>query len=125
MPLIWKRLQENKFSSFKPGFLNQDILENYFGCLRSHSHRFVNLTCHQFEGLFKTFLLNNMTSPHSVGANRMDDGSHVLESLSRFLQSARCQEVPQMEKEYTEESELKETSTKIRGNQILNLAWLK
>lgn len=128
MPLIWKWLQERGFLSFKPGFLNQDILENFSGCLRSHSHRFVHLTCQQFDGLFKTFLINNLTSPHLAGANCRDDASNVLEFLVPFLQNTNSQQtlpIELQEKEYFEENELKDTSTKAPGNQVLNLAWLR
>ena len=85
MPVIWKRLQKAGFDSFKPGVITQDIIENFFGCLRTYSHRFVNLTCLQVDGLFKTLLLNNLTSPHSVGANCKNDGSEALLSLGKFL----------------------------------------
>lgn len=68
----------------KLGLLNQDALEIFFGCMRNHSGRFVKLNCYQADGVFKTLLINNLISYHSVGSNCLPDygkGLFALQSL--------------------------------------------
>lgn len=51
--------------------LNQDPLENLFGAVRSLGC--VNPTCGSFISSYKTLMLNNLVSPHSLGANCEED----------------------------------------------------
>lgn len=64
---------------------NQDPLENFFGAIRGHGHFNTMPTSSAFEGAFKTLLINNMTSSHSVGANCEKDDSVCLKSLKSLL----------------------------------------
>lgn len=74
---------------------NQDALENFFGAVRTHGCSNVMPTSSAFEGAFKTLLINNMTSSHSVGANcEKDKKSFCLKSLKRFLLTGQSIEVP-------------------------------
>ncbi|KAI4454385.1 mitochondrial import inner membrane translocase subunit tim22 [Holotrichia oblita] len=66
--------------------INQDPLENFFGCIRNHGARNINPTCHSFLLSFKTLLINNFLSPHSPGANcEEDDTEGGLAELSNLL----------------------------------------
>lgn len=81
---VWKRLKDKGFEYLKLGLLNQDALENFFGCMRSHSCRFVKLNCYQTDGVFKTFSINNLVSSYAVGSNCLPDygkGLFALKSL--------------------------------------------
>ncbi|KAF2889241.1 hypothetical protein ILUMI_16932 [Ignelater luminosus] len=66
---IWKRLQEDGFKYLLPRRLNQDPLENFFRCIRSHGVRNTNPTCNFFVSSFKSLLINNFLLPHSAGSN--------------------------------------------------------
>ena len=126
MSVIWKTLKKAKFDSFKSSCITQDIIENFFGCLRSYSHRFVNLTCLQVNGLFKTLLLNNLTSPHSVGASCKSDGSEALQSLGKFLQHASgkvAQRVVPAHNDHSDERELEDTTVRSATSHLGNIAW--
>ncbi|KAI4468043.1 e3 sumo-protein ligase [Holotrichia oblita] len=66
--------------------INQDPLENFFGCIRNHGARNINPTCHSFLLSLKTLLINNFLSPHSPGANcEEDDTEGGLAELSNLL----------------------------------------
>lgn len=84
---IWKRLQEDGFKYLLPRRLNQDPLENFFGCIRSHGVRNTNPTCNSFVSSFKSLLINNFLSPHSAGCNcQAEDGSAgVLDTFKTFV----------------------------------------
>lgn len=79
---IWKRLNKMGFKYLCPRNLNQDPLENFFGCMRSPGVRNVNPS----YSSFKSLIVNNFTSSHSPGANCESDDNYVLNSLQLFLQ---------------------------------------
>ncbi|XP_024874994.1 uncharacterized protein LOC112456393 isoform X2 [Temnothorax curvispinosus] len=86
---LWTVLQEKDFKQFKPRYVNQDPLENFFGCIRSTGGRDINPTCTNFCGAYKVLLINNLSSRHSIGQNceNICDG-HLLFSLKDFISEA-------------------------------------
>jgi hypothetical protein len=83
---LWSRLQKVGFTFLITRNLNQDALENFFGCIRSHGVRNVNPTCTSFRTSFKSLIINNFVSPHSPGANCEEDVSMgALDSLKTFI----------------------------------------
>lgn len=67
--------------------LNQDPVENFFGCVRSHGHRNTSPTCAGFEAAFASLLVNNLTN-HSTGSNCEPDTGKVFTSLKKIFFSA-------------------------------------
>lgn len=59
---------------------NQDPIEFFFVSIRGIGFRNINPNCIGFESAYKTLLLNNFSSSHSVGSNCEQD-------LNSFLQS--------------------------------------
>lgn len=88
---VWKRVKILGFKHLKLGLLNQDALENFFGCMRSHSSCFVKLNCYQADGVFKTLLINNLISYHAVGSNCLPDYGKGLFALKNFIEA--CDEI--------------------------------
>jgi hypothetical protein len=83
---LWKYLKQLNFKFLITRNLNQDALENFFGCIRSHGVRNTNPTCTSFEASFKTFIVNNFVSPHSAGANcEEDESTEALDCLQNFI----------------------------------------
>lgn len=75
---LTNRLLNNySFSYVLTRSFNQDPLENFFGAIRSHGHRHVTPGAAQFINSFRTLLVNNFTSVHSMGANCEADNSVV------------------------------------------------
>lgn len=73
--------------------LNQDPLENFFCSIRSHGIRNINPTCTGFISSFKSLLVSNLTTKHSVGANcEIDNSEEVLVSLKEFVLLNECEE---------------------------------
>ena len=62
-------VEQGRCKYFLPRCLNQDVIENYFGKIRSQRNRATNLTAAQFKESFKSLLLRNFYSSNSVGAN--------------------------------------------------------
>lgn len=83
---LWKVLEERDFKQFKPRYINQDPLENFFGCIRAAGCRNINPTCTNFCGVYKILLMNNLSSRHKIGRNCEDicDGN-LLFSLRTFI----------------------------------------
>lgn len=79
--------QKKGLTCLKTGHINQDPIENFFGCIRSHGIRNIKPTCYQTEGSFKALLVSNLTSTHSIGANCKDDEGTLLTSLSDLIES--------------------------------------
>lgn len=77
--------ETHQVSSLLTRNLNQDPLENFFCNIRSNGVRNTSPTCSQFTGAFKTLLVNNLTSPHSVGANCEQDDNTALKPLESLL----------------------------------------
>lgn len=65
--------------------INQDALENFFGSIRAHGCSNIMPTSSAFESAFKTLLINNISSPHSVGSNCEKDNGYCLQSLKKYL----------------------------------------
>ncbi|CAB3222553.1 unnamed protein product [Arctia plantaginis] len=61
--------------------LNQDPIENFFGCIRSHGCRNVNPTPEKFETAFTTLLVNSLSSVHAPGANCQGDDCYALHEV--------------------------------------------
>ena len=75
------------FRSFETRKINQDPLENYFGNVKSHDFRSNKPRCYQFEAIFKSLLLRNLTSKSSPGYNCEDDDGNVILSECNVLLS--------------------------------------
>lgn len=78
----------NKYgiSFLRTRFLNQDPLENFFGQMRQHGGRNINPSPVVFAGNFKTLLINNYVSSHSLGANCENEESHsLINNVKQFL----------------------------------------
>lgn len=84
---MFKYLNETHgVSSLLTRNINQDPLEKFFCNIRSNGVRNTSPTCSQFIGAFKTLLVNNLTSPHSVGANcEQDDNKALFKPLKTLL----------------------------------------
>lgn len=65
--------------------INQDLLENFFGSVRAHGCSNVMPTASAFESAFKTLLINNISSTHSVGANCEKDVNFCRNSIKKYL----------------------------------------
>lgn len=86
LQLICKRLLKAGFKYILLRNFNQDPIENFFGSIRSHGLRNINPTPANFISSFKSLVINNFTSTHSVGANCEDDDSDgILDNLKDFL----------------------------------------
>ncbi|XP_022834717.1 uncharacterized protein LOC111362881 [Spodoptera litura] len=64
---------------------NQDPLEKFFSSIRSNGIRNVNPNCKQFISAYKTLLINNFNSVHSVRANCENDNSKSFQSITNLL----------------------------------------
>lgn len=83
---LWQLLSKKHcLDSMLTRNFNQDPLENFFGSIRSLGARNVAPNCMGFEGAFKTLLLNNISSDHSVHSNCEKDSNECLQSLSFFI----------------------------------------
>jgi len=85
---IWKIIHfKYGFANFKTRYCNQDLLENFFGQVRSHAIRNTNPTPKQFEDFFITLLVSNMKSVSIVGGNcEATEDSFMLSSLEKYLE---------------------------------------
>lgn len=66
--------------------INQDPLENFFGAIRAHGYNNIMPSSTAFENAFKTLLINNITSAHSLQGNCEKDDSICLQSLKSFIE---------------------------------------
>lgn len=83
---IWNNLKKKYITSLCTRNLNQDPVENFFGCIRSQAGRNINPSSSSFASSFKTLLVNNMASCHSPGMNCEDDENEgLLQNLRNFL----------------------------------------
>lgn len=85
IPLLWNKLKQLGFSSFKTVHLNQDPLENFFCRIRQSGCSNRRPTCYQFVGSFKTLVINNMSKFPSEGANCIEDGSRFALSWQNYF----------------------------------------
>lgn len=84
---LWLKLKSNGFKFFLTRHINQDPLENLFGCVRSHGIRNIQPDCYQFLCSFKTLLINNFTSIRSAGNCEHDDSEEALDNFKKFVES--------------------------------------
>lgn len=83
---IFKTLNEHDVTFFAPRAFNQDPLENFFGQIRQRAGRNTNPTCSLFKNYFKTLLLNNFVSRHSLAANcEQEDSVNIINCVRRFV----------------------------------------
>jgi hypothetical protein len=74
------------FKRFAMRNFNQDPIENFFSCIRSHGMRNTNPNCSAFITTFKSLLVNNLVSRRSIGANcEEDESAGILCNLRAFL----------------------------------------
>ncbi|XP_044742016.1 uncharacterized protein LOC123302987 [Chrysoperla carnea] len=85
-------LKDLGIETLVPRFLNQDPLENFFGKVRQRGSRWSNPSCHAFGPFYKSLLVTNLVSKHSVGGNCEDDGSELLIPLQTFILQSENQE---------------------------------
>jgi hypothetical protein len=87
--MIWTKLQSSGFEFLCTRNLNQDPLENFFCCVRSHGVRNIKPTCNAFRATFKSLLLNNFLTSHSPSANcEQDETEGVLGALKSLLNTS-------------------------------------
>lgn len=83
---ILKMLKKKNINFFSPRVFNQDPLENFFGQIRQHGFRNVNPTSSNFKHNFKTLLVTNFISSHSVSANCENENStNIISSVRHFV----------------------------------------
>ncbi|XP_047034960.1 uncharacterized protein LOC124640998 isoform X2 [Helicoverpa zea] len=83
---MWQYLNKSfKINNVITRNFNQDPLENFFSSIRSNGVRNVNPNCNQFTNAYKTLLINNFNSVHSVGANCEDDSNKSFQSIINLL----------------------------------------
>lgn len=86
LQILCKRLLKDGFKFILLRNFNQDPIENFFGTIRSHGVRNIKPTCANFISSFKSLLINNFTSSHSIGSNcENDDCNEALDNLKEFL----------------------------------------
>ncbi|XP_045781419.1 uncharacterized protein LOC123878308 isoform X2 [Maniola jurtina] len=78
-----KKIEGVKFLSLKR--LNQDPLENFFSQIRGQGGASTHPDCHNFVALFKTLLINNITTGQSLYANCTSDTDKMLGTLSSLI----------------------------------------
>ncbi|CAH2094612.1 unnamed protein product [Euphydryas editha] len=85
MKALWKKLNvKYGFDAMLTRHFNQDPIENFFGNIRSYGARNTAPDAVAFEGAYKSLLLNNFNSPHSLQANCEKDDNQCLETLHFF-----------------------------------------
>ena len=100
---LWKNVCDLGYEYLCPRALNQDPLENFFGCIRLQRGRNVNPTCQSFVASFKTLLVNNYMSPHSPGSNcEEDEHDGSISTLREFLESSNAHQASQQPPENLE-----------------------
>lgn len=83
---LWSQLKKEGFKYLILRNINQDPLENFFGCVRSHGYRNINPDCYNFMTSFKTLLINNFASTKSISRNCQEDNCQgLLKNLTSFL----------------------------------------
>ncbi|KAJ8725324.1 hypothetical protein PYW08_003507 [Mythimna loreyi] len=83
---IWQYLNVNYgVKNLLTRNFNQDPLENFFSGIRSNGVRNINPNCNQFISAYKTLLINNFNSVHSVRANCENDCNKSFQSMVNLL----------------------------------------
>lgn len=81
---IFKRLPKEEITFLKGRNLNQDPLENFFGQIRQRGGPCKNPTTILFQS-FKTLMINNLTTRHSLHANCEEDTITSLTAIEKFV----------------------------------------
>lgn len=82
---IWNILKAKNFKYMAPRAFNQDPVENFFSCIRSHGVRNTKPNCSFISS--RKALINVFVSSHSVGSNcEPDESIGVLDNLKTFVQ---------------------------------------
>ena len=82
---LCKKLLNQGFRFITLRSFNQDPLENFFCQIRSHGLRNINPTCYHFQTSFKSLIITNVISSHSVGANCQGDDCQNSTNLKQLL----------------------------------------
>jgi hypothetical protein len=83
---LWRKVRSIGFKFITPRAFNQDLLENFFSCVRFYVGANSKPTPTSFAHTTKALLVNNLVSPRAIGANCEDDGSlSYLDNLKTFL----------------------------------------
>jgi len=86
LQILCKRLLKDGFKFILLRNFNQDPIEKFFGSIRSHGLRNIKPTCANFISSFKSLVINNITSSHSIGSNcENEDCEGALDNLKEFL----------------------------------------
>lgn len=96
--------------------INQDSLENFFGCIRATGYKNINPTCTGVGAAYKVLLINNLSSRQSLGRNCEDtcDGQ-LLFTLQQFISRTK-REIINIE-DIEEESAIPNISCNIETSQ--------
>jgi hypothetical protein len=90
---IVSSLKDLDFNFLLTRNINQDPLENFFCQIREHDGRNVNAAPTQFRQYFKTILINNYSTAHSLNANCQEEGSaDILSSVKMFVTQGVAEE---------------------------------
>lgn len=86
MELLWSNLKKKYpgIGSLSTRRLQQDALENCFGCIRSNCGSNYNPTVSQFVAGFKTSIISNLSSSN-LSTNCETDEGIILDNLNIFL----------------------------------------
>ncbi|CAH2007863.1 unnamed protein product [Acanthoscelides obtectus] len=83
---IFEMLEQGNVNHLKCRRLNQDPIENFFGQIRQQGLRDTNPTCSHFKNHFKTLLINNFSSRHSMSANcESENSKNYIVAVKKFI----------------------------------------
>lgn len=98
-----KQLFEAGIKTILTRNFNQDPVENFFGSIRSHGCRNTNPTCDGFIAAYKTLIINNLMTKHSIAANCEEDESiGCLTTLKNYFNETPLNLVPTSADDVTE-----------------------
>lgn len=103
---LHKYLFSFKYQFITPRVFNQDALENFFGCIRSHAIRSTKPNACNFVSSFKSVVINKMSNYHSNNFNCENEGSsgNPLEFLCNMVseRASNSGRRPQLQKDEAE-----------------------
>lgn len=100
--------------------LNQDPLENFFGQIRQRGSRNTNPTPTMFQYHFKSLIINNLASVHSINANCEEDCNQMFAAVKKII----IQESTSSSDEGSTSNIDNMIIPAIRTNHITNCNWL-
>ena len=75
---LWKKMKHIGYKLLAPRHVNQDALENFFGCIRLQGDRNNNPTCNSYQHSYRVLkIINSFLSHHSPGANCLEDDAEA------------------------------------------------